>query len=78
MRRSEINSIIRESLDFLREHRFFLPPFATWTPQDWEKKGEECSEIARCRGLGWDITDFGRRAVFHVWPSHVHHPKRHL
>jgi hypothetical protein len=59
MKRSEINTVIRNGLEFLREHRFLLPPFATWTPEDWKKKGEECAEIARCQ-LGWDITDFGR------------------
>jgi D-lyxose ketol-isomerase len=59
MKRSEINGVIRNGLTFLREQRFLLPPFATWTPEDWKKKGEECSEIVRCQ-LGWDITDFGR------------------
>lgn len=58
MTRSEINGIIREALAFLREHKFLLPRFATWTPDDWKSKGPECAEIARCQ-LGWDITDFG-------------------
>ena len=37
---------------------FFLPPFATWAPQDWETKGHEYDEI-RDNMLGWDVTDFG-------------------
>lgn len=43
---------------FIREYRFALPPFAYFTPQEWEEKGEECDEI-RDVMLGWDITDFG-------------------
>jgi D-lyxose ketol-isomerase len=58
VKRSEINAIIRDSLSFMRKHQFLLPPFATWTPETWRKKGEECAEIVRSQ-LGWDITDFG-------------------
>ena len=58
MKRSEINAIMRESLAFLGEMRFLLPPFATWTPDDWRRKGPECREIIT-QQLGWDITDFG-------------------
>jgi hypothetical protein len=59
MKRSEINQIMREADAFIREHRFHLPPFAYWTPQDWSTKGEEVREIVENR-LGWDITDFGK------------------
>ena len=42
MKRSEINAIIREAIDFLGEHKFLLPPFAYFTPEEWaEKKGIE-------------------------------------
>ncbi len=58
MKRSEINDIMRKSLDFLKEMHFYLPPFATWTPEDWKQKGQECREIID-QQLGWDITDFG-------------------
>ncbi len=58
MKRSQINSIMRDSLAFLEEQRFVLPPFASWTPEEWRHKGPECGEIARNQ-LGWDITDFG-------------------
>jgi D-lyxose ketol-isomerase len=58
MKRSEINAIMRNSSVFLKKMNFFLPPFATWTPEDWKKKGPECREIVE-QQLGWDITDFG-------------------
>jgi D-lyxose ketol-isomerase len=58
VKRSQINAIIRESLAFLEERRFLLPPFAFWTPEDWRRRGPECREIA-ANQLGWDITDFG-------------------
>lgn len=58
MKRSEINAIIRDNIRFLRKHKFNLPPFAFWTPEQWRARGPECSEIPAC-GLGWDITDFG-------------------
>ena len=59
MKRSEINALMREAVVFLRHRQFFLPPFAYWTPEQWQTKGPEVSEIVR-NGLGWDITDFGR------------------
>lgn len=58
MKRSEINAIIRSADAFIRDHGFYLPPFAYWTVQDWQNKGEEVSEIVE-NSLGWDITDFG-------------------
>jgi D-lyxose ketol-isomerase len=58
MKRSEINRILRETIAFFDEHRFKLPPFAFWTPADWQGRGEEADEI-RDNLLGWDITDFG-------------------
>jgi D-lyxose ketol-isomerase len=59
MKRSEVNRIIQNSLDFVeKQHHFLLPPFAHWTRQDWQSKGEECREIIT-QQLGWDITDFG-------------------
>ena len=58
MKRSEINAIIRDAESFFAEMRFALPPFASWTADDWRTKGEECAEIAD-NSLGWDITDFG-------------------
>ncbi len=59
MKRSEINQIMRDADRFIRARGFYLPPFAYWTPADWQAKGPEASEIVE-NGLGWDITDFGR------------------
>jgi D-lyxose ketol-isomerase len=58
MKRSEINQIMRDAIAFLQERSFYLPPFAFWTPSDWQSKGPEVAEIVENQ-LGWDITDFG-------------------
>jgi len=58
MRRSEINTIMRQADNFIRERGFYLPPFAYWSATDWKSKGTEVREIVENR-LGWDITDFG-------------------
>ena len=58
MKRSEINAIMREADEFIRQRGFYLPPFAYWTPAEWRSKGEEAREIVENQ-LGWDITDFG-------------------
>ena len=42
MKRSEINRYVREALDFLAEHRFALPEWATWTPAMWADCGDAC------------------------------------
>jgi len=59
MKRSEVNTIMKEADDFIRRSGFYLPPFAYWTPEDWRTRGEEAREIVENQ-LGWDITDFGR------------------
>ncbi len=58
LRRSEINHLIDESLAILKKAGFFLPPFATWTPDQWKAAGQEWSAARESR-LGWDVTDFG-------------------
>ena len=59
MKRSEINAIIRDAGAFLRLSGFYLPPFASWTLEDWQSKGDVAHEIID-RRLGWDVTDFGQ------------------
>jgi D-lyxose ketol-isomerase len=59
MKRSEINAAIQEMIELAAAHRFPLPPFAHWTPEEWRSKGPEFDEI-RTNGLGWDVTDFGQ------------------
>ncbi|MBN2611430.1 MAG: D-lyxose/D-mannose family sugar isomerase [Bacteroidales bacterium] len=58
MKRSEINQLIRESIEFFNRMNFKLPPWAFWKPADWKGKYETCSEIAD-NMLGWDLSDFG-------------------
>lgn len=59
MKRSEINSAIREALELFKEYKISLPPFVTWTEKEWMGKGAEVQEI-KDNMLGWDITDFGQ------------------
>src|SRR5215469_82679 len=59
MKRSEINAVIRDAAAFLQLSGFSLPPFASWTLEDWQSKREDAREIIDCR-LGWDVTDFGQ------------------
>lgn len=58
MKRSELNQIMRDCVKFLEDNQFHLPPFVTWTMDEWETKNEEYDEIKE-NMLGWDITDFG-------------------
>ncbi|MHA1757712.1 MAG: D-lyxose/D-mannose family sugar isomerase [Promethearchaeota archaeon] len=58
MKRSEINKIIIDAIETLKEHKFYLPKFAYWSLEDWKSKGEEIREIIDNQ-MGWDITDFG-------------------
>lgn len=58
MKRSEINKIIKQAEEFISAHNFVLPPFARWSPEEWQSKGSEFDEI-RDNMLGWDITDYG-------------------
>ena len=60
MKRSEINQIMREALEFFKEQKISLPPFVLWTPEEWRTKGAEVQEI-RDNMLGWDITNFGMK-----------------
>ena len=58
MKRSEVNRIIKNMENVLKEHKIELPPFLSWTPDDWKTKGHEYDEI-RDNMLGWDVTDYG-------------------
>jgi D-lyxose ketol-isomerase len=58
MKRSEINKILLDTIQFMKERQFYPPPFVFWTLSDWHQKGPEISEIISNQ-LGWDITDFG-------------------
>lgn len=58
MKRSEINTCIREAKELFESISFKLPPFAFWSPEDWRSLGHEADEI-RDTCLGWDLTDYG-------------------
>jgi len=58
MKRSQINAIMKEAVDFIDKMNFKLPPFIYWSAEEWKTKGKEYDEI-RENMLGWDITDFG-------------------
>src|SRR5580692_5657629 len=57
MKRSSINSHIAEASRFFAANRFILPPYADWTPEEWQEHRSEADEIRNNR-LGWDVTDF--------------------
>lgn len=59
MKRSEVNAIMEKANAFIRSHGWRLPPFAYWSPQEFQARADEAREIIDAR-LGWDITDFGR------------------
>lgn len=58
MKRSQINSALREMEQMCERYRCYLPPFCHFTPEKWQTLGHEYDEIRDCM-LGWDITDFG-------------------
>ena len=58
MKRSEINSIIKNAEKFLASKQFLLPDWANWGMEEWKENKDKVSYITE-RMLGWDITDFG-------------------
>ena len=81
MKRSEINAVIKRFEKLLEEHRFELPPFCKWTPEEWQTKGHEYDEIMD-NMLGWDVTDYGMGdfghlglALITIRNGNVHNPK---
>jgi len=58
LKRSQINENIKYMESILEKYNISLPPFCSWTKEDWKNKGHEYDEI-RDNMLGWDITDYG-------------------
>ena len=58
MKRSELNSIIEDTIKFMEDRGLPLPPIAYWGVPEWKAAGKENEEIVE-NMLGWDITDFG-------------------
>ena len=57
MKRSNVNSVLKEGDAFFRSFSQVLPPFAYFSPP--QIQADACKTI-RARGLGWDITDYGQ------------------
>lgn len=81
MKRSEINAIIKEFEALLAKYKFALPPFLSFTPEEWAEKGHEYDEI-RDNALGWDVTDYGEGkydtlglALITIRNGNTHNPK---
>ncbi|MEA4889841.1 MAG: D-lyxose/D-mannose family sugar isomerase [Clostridiaceae bacterium] len=58
MKRSEINTLMRDAVRFMAGKSFLLPPFAYWRAADWQDRDSTYRELFDNQ-LGWDITDFG-------------------
>ena len=58
MKRSEINAIIRDAEALIAGHGFAVPPWASWSPQQWQAHPDQAAYCAQHQ-MGWDITDFG-------------------
>lgn len=58
MKRSELNRIIGEAIEFVEEKGLRFPEFAKWGIEEWKNIQEDSREIVD-NMLGWDISDFG-------------------
>ena len=81
MKRSEINATIKKMEALMEECRFKLPPYFSFTPDEWAEKNHESDEIRECE-LGWDVTDYGEGkfdtlglALITIRNGNVHNPK---
>ncbi len=45
MKRSELNRIMRGAVEFIASFKFALPPFVTWSMDEWKTKNSEYDEI---------------------------------
>ncbi|MDR0857445.1 MAG: D-lyxose/D-mannose family sugar isomerase [Oscillospiraceae bacterium] len=61
MKRSQINTILREAEAFIGTSGFKLPAWASYTPDIWAAKlaSGDYDEV-RDLALGWDVTDYGQ------------------
>lgn len=58
MKRSEVNRALKKMEACIRKYKIALPPFCSFTPEEWKEKGHDYDEV-RDNMLGWDITDYG-------------------
>src|SRR3954452_8092779 len=59
MKRSETDAAVDAARALAAEFRFALPPFAAWGRDEWLRRAPAIRDTM-ARGLGWDVTDFGR------------------
>lgn len=59
MRRSKINSLIKDTISFFDKMNFKLPRWGYWKPEEWKQSVQKVQEVADLM-LGWDLTDFGK------------------
>ncbi len=58
MKRSQLNEIMEQSREMIAAHGFALPPFADWSPEEFDARADRARAVIE-RRLGWDITDYG-------------------
>jgi D-lyxose ketol-isomerase len=58
IKRSRVNEIMREADAFIRSFGYILPPFAYWSPAEFQARKGEAQAIIDAN-LGWDISDYG-------------------
>lgn len=56
MKRSEINKLIQEAIEFFNSQNFHLPPWGYWTAEDWYKNRHDAKGVVEHK-LGLDLTD---------------------
>ncbi len=58
MKRSEVNSLMRDAEATFARHGFIPPPWARFSPSDWAGRPAQARFCAEHQ-MGWDVTDFG-------------------
>jgi hypothetical protein len=58
MKRSKVNSLIFNAIQFIENKGFCLPRFAYWNLDDWNQNKLKATTIFEAQ-LGWDVTDLG-------------------
>lgn len=59
MKRSFINKIVNEAIEFSKAQHVTLPKFAYITAEDWKKQDQASWAEVFDLELGWDVTDYG-------------------
>lgn len=59
MKRSFINKIVNEAIEFSKAQHLTLPKFAYITAEDWKKQDQASWAEVFDLELGWDVTDYG-------------------